>query len=262
MRRLAWVGALSMACIACGDDGGDSQGQGATNAERLVDSTSASPNCASLRGATAVYFDFESGFPVNLPFVPLLQSTAGVITGGDGSLWSFPPGYLAQAIPRGVTIQREDGQVFFKHTTGERLLTDPATAFGNQLQAALATFGLGDVMPTLICAVDRPFSVGPLPGRLIVGLYEAGSQTLLVKIQVIDATGLLSLNTKVAAGPTEEFDALAGNVFLPMVWAQFPGGSGPQPQCSDGMDNDGDLLIDFGIDPGCDSREDDDERNP
>ncbi len=49
-----------------------------------------------------------------------------------------------------------------------------------------------------------------------------------------------------------------------------PGGSGsdsvtiyinpnPTPQCLDGLDNDGDSLIDWGTDPGCDSALDDDE---
>jgi hypothetical protein len=33
------------------------------------------------------------------------------------------------------------------------------------------------------------------------------------------------------------------------------------PQCNDGIDNDGDGLIDFGEDPGCSSPEDDDERD-
>jgi hypothetical protein len=40
-------------------------------------------------------------------------------------------------------------------------------------------------------------------------------------------------------------------------------GPGPDgaPECSDGVDNDGDGLIDFPADPGCDSADDDDERN-
>jgi hypothetical protein len=33
----------------------------------------------------------------------------------------------------------------------------------------------------------------------------------------------------------------------------------PSPACSDGLDNDGDELIDFGLDPGCLSADDDDE---
>jgi hypothetical protein len=33
----------------------------------------------------------------------------------------------------------------------------------------------------------------------------------------------------------------------------------PSPQCSDGVDNDGDLLTDFPVDPGCSSADDNDE---
>ncbi len=247
--------------VACGSDQSGTQRGEATNAERLTGTASSDPNC-SLTGATAVYFDLEAGFLVRLSFLPLLESTGGTVPGGDASFWAFPPGYSGQTIPNGALIQRDDGRVFFKHTTNEPLLTDPQTAFNNQLAAALATFELDGVTPTLVCNIDRPFFVGPLPGRLIGGLYEAGDITLIVTIRAIDATGVLSVGTKVAAGPTEEFDAIAGNVFLPMVWAQFPGGSGPQPQCDDQMDNDGDLRTDFPNDPGCDSPEDDDERDP
>ncbi len=38
--------------------------------------------------------------------------------------------------------------------------------------------------------------------------------------------------------------------------------SSPPPQCSDGIDNDGDGLVDFPADPGCSSTTDDDEFNP
>jgi hypothetical protein len=34
------------------------------------------------------------------------------------------------------------------------------------------------------------------------------------------------------------------------------------PQCSDGLDNDGDLLADFPLDLGCTGPEDDDETGP
>ena len=141
------------------------------------------------------------------------------------------------------------------------LVTDIATAFDDQLAAALATFQLAPADATLVCGLDREFFVGPLPGRLVIGFYDAGGFRFIVKVQAIDATTVVSLSTRVAVAPTAEFDQIAGNVFLPMVWAQFPGGSGPQPRCSDGVDNDGDLLIDFPDDPECTSAEDDDERN-
>jgi hypothetical protein len=34
------------------------------------------------------------------------------------------------------------------------------------------------------------------------------------------------------------------------------------PACSNGLDDDGDLKIDVGVDPGCDSAVDDDETDP
>jgi hypothetical protein len=35
-----------------------------------------------------------------------------------------------------------------------------------------------------------------------------------------------------------------------------------KPQCSDGIDNDGDGLVDYPADPGCSSKRDKDEFNP
>lgn len=267
MRR-RWILIILLAA-ACGDAGTDNGGSGGvggqptpgtgTNAERLEGTPSQNLDCASLSGATAVYFDLESGFLVNLPFVPLLQATGGTAVGGDNSDWSFPPGYSGQTIQRGVTIQRNDGAVIFEHTTGTQITTDAVTAFTSVLQSVLTSLQLQPADAALICGVDIAFLVGPLPGRLISSIYDAGDRRMIVKVEVIDATTLQSLNTKVAIAPREEFDDVAGNVFLPMVWAQFPGGQGPLPRCNDGEDNDGDLLVDFPLDPECTSAEDNDE---
>ena len=248
-----------LALVGCGGGSGDGGGGSGGTADALAETSSLNPNCAGLSGATAVYFDFESGFLIDLPFTPLLEATGGLITGGDLSLWRFPPGYTGQALASGVIVQRGDGQVFFKHATNEPLLTDPASAFDAQLATALATFQLRPDTARLVCGRDTPFFRGPLPARLLSGWYEAGSFTLLVAIQAIDATGVRVVSSRVAIGPTAEFDRLAGEVFLPMVWEQFPGGSGPRPQCADDVDNDGDGAIDFPGDPQCQSADDDDE---
>ena len=51
-------------------------------------------------------------------------------------------------------------------------------------------------------------------------------------------------------------DAAVGDA---TVYDAPPPDATPLPQCSDGQDNDCDGRIDFGVDPGCDSGEDDDE---
>lgn len=254
---------LVLLLLACGGGGdGSSNGSSAETHERLASTSSLNPNCANLSGAGAVYFDLESGFLVKLSFTPLLANTGGIIQAGDGSIWSFPGGYSAQVLASfGVTISRNDSQVFFKHSTGEQLArtVDLLQTFNAQLNAALATFSLSGITPTFICGRDVTDSVGPLPRRLISGYYEAGNHTFIIKIDVIDTGTFFSLATKVAVAPTQEFSQTAGNVFLPMVWEQFPGGSGPQPECKDGINNDNDLLIDFPNDPECKTPEDDDE---
>ena len=98
----------------------------------------------------------------------------------------------------------------------------------------MQTFGFGVGDATFVCGRDVTDTSGPLPKRLISGYYVTASHTFIIAIRMIDAGILVSLATRVAAGPTNEYPSLAGNVFLPMVWAQFPGGGGLLPQCNDG----------------------------
>ncbi len=61
-----------------------------------------------------------------------------------------------------------------------------------------------------------------------------------------------------------------GGVLFPRIYMvgtsggrdETGGGEEPKPQCSDGIDNDGDGKIDYPNDPGCDSREDNSESDP
>ena len=46
------------------------------------------------------------------------------------------------------------------------------------------------------------------------------------------------------------------------VWAGKPDGGGRKCACSDGVDNDGDGLVDWPLDPGCSSSRDTSELNP
>ena len=103
------VALLAAGCgdgASMGNGGGSGSGGGAggtSNADWLSGSASQNLDCGSLTGATAVYFDLESGFLVQLPFVPLLEGAGGNGGGGDASFWTFPPGYSGQMIEQGAT---------------------------------------------------------------------------------------------------------------------------------------------------------------
>jgi formylglycine-generating enzyme required for sulfatase activity len=61
--------------------------------------------------------------------------------------------------------------------------------------------------------------------------------------------GRLAASLRVGVSPTSGADNLGFRV-----------ASLPEPECADGLDNDGDGLLDFGVDPGCDATDDVSER--
>jgi hypothetical protein len=94
-------------------------------------------------------------------------------------------------------------------------------------------------------------------GRLV----EVGGFTANLTVQAFPSN-LLGGNTTVfvqlVVAPTTEYDAAAVGVFFPLTGQLTPGG-GSSPECSDGVDNDGDGLVDFPDDPSCSSPDDDSE---
>ena len=56
--------------------------------------------------------------------------------------------------------------------------------------------------------------------------------------------------------------ALACGVLLTSGSAAYAAAAPPLKQCADGIDNDGDLKIDFPADPGCENRNDNNEVDP
>jgi hypothetical protein len=67
----------------------------------------------------------------------------------------------------------------------------------------------------------------------------------------------LNLNQRVFA-PTTDYDSEVVNTFFPLS-GQMNLGGGSDPECSDGVDNDGDGQTDFPSDAGCSSTSDDSE---
>ena len=157
---------------------------------------------------------------------------------------------------------RNDGQAFYKHATEvTQLGFSGDDLFQAQVGRVLQTFGLNSDQVVRICESDRQSLAGTIPRRLVSRYYEAGPYTFIISFGFIDSgVGLQSISTKVAAGPTQEYDQLAAETFVPIKWVQFPGGGG-QPECNDGRENETDQLVDYPRDPQCGELHDPSESN-
>ncbi len=92
------------------------------------------------------------------------------------------------------------------------------------------------------------------PVGVTVAPNAFATQTFTVKVKADAKPGVYFNNTEILCANLGNFIGIDAPV-------EVPGAAQRQPQCSDGVDNDGDGKIDFPADPGCDSRQDDDERN-
>jgi hypothetical protein len=110
-------------------------------------------------------------------------------------------------------------------------------------------------LASLLGAKDASFASisGSLPAVIVYNRMLLTS----VHLEAFENDGISGLSTR---DRTENYKYLA-NLINGVAGTTFkvPAYSGGLPQCSDGLDNDGDHLIDYPADPGCSSILDDDE---
>lgn len=141
----------------------------------------------------------------------------------------------------GVTAQAATSTVSSQSCRGQAPTVTPAGSVIN-------LFGVQVPIPAPGCAAGTPDTVTGVPNVLPI---VCNAQEIAGAAIVREALSVYVLST----GPTslvKETTAAAE-----AISAAPEAGT----QCTDGVDNDGDGLIDFGSDPGCESPQDDDERD-
>ena len=265
-RGLAMAG-LAVLLTACGAAGGGGLAGGSPNPDAFAGATS--QTCANVSGVPALYWDYSVGvirvdYPETVRFVPYLGLP---FIHEEQPLYTFtvPPGWdvvklLDPAVQlTGANVVRGDGNAAWRRlnlTLGGFVGANAIVAQElNMMAANLGATGPFDVRCT-VNAVD-PGTGAESAARLV----EVDGFTANLNVQTFPSPllgGTTTVFIQLAVAPTSQYDATAVNVFFPLNGQLTPGG-GSSPQCSDGVDNDGDGETDFPDDPGCASPDDDSE---
>lgn len=224
-----------------------------------------SESCATTRGAEALYWDYMNGlarldYPqtiLTIPYSPGLPFTHPV-----QPLYSFvyPSTWRTEMLTdnasqlTGVNVLSPDAQAVWRRlnytVVGEAV--SARRALEVEAQGMLAHIGNPQNVET-VCFIMLPDQTRA------AAIIRAGNFTANVSIQVfVSALGnspVTVILAQVALAPTSEYALTAVNVFFPLTSQLTPRG-GTDPECSDGVDNDGDGRVDFPNDPGCSSPDD------
>src|SRR5690606_9367812 len=128
-----------------------------------------------------------------------------------------------------------------------------------ELDLMAANLGLSGQYQVL-CAL--PVQVDPGSGTQATAvLLDADGFTAMLQTQVYRGSvpGFSTVSIQMVVAPSAQFDDVTYNVFFPLSGQMLPGGGSGEPECNDGVDNDGDGKIDHPDDTGCSSPEDDSE---
>ena len=121
------------------------------------------------------------------------------------------------------------------------------------------TRGLRDTPNTLPVGAEKIASFSAIPSELPALVKNDKMLLTSVHLEAFENDGITGLTTEQRV---ENYKLLA-NLINQAAETSFyvPAYTSP-PQCNDGIDNDGDTLIDYPADPGCSSASDTDETDP
>lgn len=252
LRALAAVFALAM-LSSCG--GGLNAGPGAFQG-------ATSNFCDEAVGIEALYWDYMNGvirvdYPETYRFIPYAPGSSFIHPEQPlysfiyPSTWSVETLFNPGSQLTGVNVIRSDGRAVWRRLNYTVSGTVSATqALNEEINLMLGFMGSPGPIDE-VC-------FGAIEGRAAM-LLRSGSITANVSTQTFVSGGLTVILAQVAVAPTAEYDNVAYNVFFPLSGQMNLGGGSSDPQCDDGIDNDGDGLTDFPNDPGCTSPSDDSE---
>jgi len=266
----------ALTSISCGGGGGGSSGDGPNtdpgpNPGPSPVALATTATCDNISGASAQYWDLNTG--IFRPDVPLESTLPPAVPGGTffhprlGLTFIFPAGWNATAIIdsftsanqpveviagnvtvlAGASVLRNDGRALWRLlSTLEANTTSAQQRLNEEIQRVLNGFGITD-QPTELCSFAGPGSVGGIPGFTSASYLRTSEFIIQVSVSqtllpfTISQPNQLATTTVVA--PINDFDREILDTYLPISFQLFVGGSS-EPECSDGMDNDGDGAVD------------------
>tara|TARA_R110002049_G_scaffold993_3_gene7135 strand:- start:13663 stop:14442 length:780 start_codon:yes stop_codon:yes gene_type:complete len=186
-------------------------------------------NTNTVVGPTAAYWDYGNSIPPPLTQVPILKNTNGQFIHSQHPYLGFPvpQGYQAfeaqdqQTSPLGVNVIRNDNAAIWRYVP---LATYPLNfsvdnIIGREINQMFGFYGFSGNNFEVLCE-NKPAPVieGGIARIFSSRLIRFGDFTGLVWVNVVAVQGLptLSVSASVSAGPTNQYDNLVMETFLPL----------------------------------------------
>lgn len=181
--------------------------------------------CQNISGPTAAYWDNGHGLPIPLTNIPTLSNPGQQFIHSQYPALGFtmPQGYSASEDQNGlgVNVLRNDNQAVWRYVpgltgSGEIPILDIVAAEINQLFAFYNFSGDFEV----VCTQNTSTNQGTFITKTSSRLLRFNGITALVGVNThFDASlGATFASITTATGPTNEYDNLVMDVFLPISW--------------------------------------------
>jgi hypothetical protein len=185
--------------------------------------------CPTISGPTAIYWDSGHGLPTSLAQIPTIANPGLQFIHPQYPALGFtmPVGYVAQEITDqqtgtiGVNVFRNDNNVVWRYI--------PSSPFVGQVQINdIVAFELNQIMqfhgfnetPEVVCTTTQQSNEFGFPTTFGARLIRFGNFTALLVVQThfMPSLGNTFISVTLASGPTDEFDTLVMQTYLPLHW--------------------------------------------
>lgn len=227
-----------------------------------------SGSCASVTGLAALYWDYMNGlprvdYPETIRQVPF--DIGGWVTNPVQPLYSlvYPAGWTGQYLvdpgiqQTGLHVFRQDGHALWHRRNETMAGTFAASVVANAVVQEFYNLMAPGAALEVVCSLDS--APGQLQFDRSSRIVSLGGYVANVSVQTAYLAGGTTSFIQVALAPDNEYGGFLYFVAFPLTAQMGPGGGGTEPECNDGIDNDGDGLIDYPNDPQCSSPLDDSE---
>ena len=225
-------------------------------------------SCATVSGLTALYWDYMNGviradYPETIRQVPF--DIGGWVTNPVQPLYSlvYPTGWTGQFLvdpgiqQTGLHVFRQDGHALWHRRNETFPGVFPSGVVADSVVQEFHNLMAPGSAIDVICSADSA------PGQFQLDLSSRvvafGDYTANISVQTAYLTGGTTSFIQVALAPANEYDSYLYFVAFPLSAQMGLGGGSSEPECNDGIDNDGDGLVDYPDDPQCSSPLDDSE---
>lgn len=219
---------ITSAIISCSSDGNND------NANNLAGFTT-SDNCPQLpAGPTSGYWEYAKGNPIPLTKIPVLKNPQATFSYAHSNT-SLPPftltppqGYQAfdyvnpNTNPFGVNIIRNDRAVVWRYVP---ISTYPANfsdtnILDTEINNVTNAFGFNGNYNILCEAPPKIFNENGIARVFRARMIEFNNTRVLVWIAAtyVESLPTVSVVSSVSAGPSNEYDSLVMDIFLPLSY--------------------------------------------